>query len=227
MERLQAEMNSKLSALVEEVRSLSGALKQVKDENEQLKQKVENQADEIADLRNELNERELHARSWSIRVVNLPLPEGRETDNRVVMETVYKELVVPILEGARASGEVQDIPSCDNIIEVAHILPGKTAKKPVIVRFHSRYWRSLLFKHRKEHAPREAPAPAGSSRPRMKYSFFEDLTKATFRQLKKIQADERVESAWTVSGVIRFKVTGDNSIYRVTSIYDSVDDILE
>jgi hypothetical protein len=227
MERLQAEMNSKLTALVEEVRSLSGALKQVKDENVQLKQTLENQADEIADLRNELNERELHARSWSIRVVNLPLPEGRETDNRVVMETVYKELVVPILEGARASGEIQVIPPCDNIVEVAHILPGKATKKPVIVRFHSRYWRSLLFKHRKEHAPREAQAQAGSSRPRMKYSFFEDLTKATFRQLKKIQADERVESAWTVSGVVRFKVSGDSSIHKVTSIYDTVDDIIE
>jgi hypothetical protein len=206
MEKLQAEMNNKLTALVEEVRNLSSALNKVKEENRQLEQKVVQQDDVIADLRNELNDRELHARSWSIRVVNLPLPEGKETDNRTVMETVYKELVVPILEGARASGEIQNIPPCDNIIEIAHILPGKTAKKPVIVRFHSRYWRSLLFKHRREHAPREAaPAQAGSSRPRMKYSFFEDLTRASFKQLKKIQADERVESAWTVSGVIRLR----------------------
>jgi hypothetical protein len=61
----------------------------------------------------------------------------------------------------------------------------------------------------------------------MKYSFFEDLTKASFRQLKKIQADERVESAWTVSGAIRFKVTGDDTIFKVTSIYDTVDDVIE
>jgi hypothetical protein len=227
MERLQAEMNTKLTALMEEVQSLSGALKQVKDENTHLKQKLANQADEIADLRNELNDRELHARSWSVRVINLPLPEGRETDNRTVMDTVYKELVVPILEGARASGEIQSIPPCDNVIETAHILPGKTAKKPVIVRFHSRYWRGLLFKHRKEHAPREAPPAGGGNRQRMRFPFFEDLTKATFRQLKRIQADERVESAWTVSGTIRLKTTDNDTIYKVSSIYDTVDDIIE
>jgi hypothetical protein len=61
----------------------------------------------------------------------------------------------------------------------------------------------------------------------MKYSFFEDLTRATFKQLKTIQADERVTSAWTVSGVICFKVDGDDTIYKITSIYDTVDDIIE
>jgi hypothetical protein len=80
------------------------------------------------------------------------------------MESLYKELVVPILEGARASGEISTIPLCDNILEVAHILPGKTAKKPIIARFHSRYWRSLLFKYRRDHAPREpARAAAGGA----------------------------------------------------------------
>jgi hypothetical protein len=228
MEELQAEMNNKLSSLMEEVHSLTSALKQVKSENAQLRETVQQQADEIADIRNEINERELHARSWSIRVVNLPLPQGQETNNRTAMETVYKELVVPILEGARASGEISTIPPIDNIIEVAHILPGKTTKKPIIVRFHSRFWRSLLFKHRREHAPREDAATSSGSRPpRMKYSFFEDLTRATFKQLKKIQADERTEAAWTVSGIIRFKVAGDDTIYKVSNIYDTVDDLIE
>jgi hypothetical protein len=228
MEELMADMSSKLTSLTEEVRKTNSALLQVKKENEQLKETVKNQAEEIADLRNEVNERELHARSWSIRVINLPIPAGQESNNRVVMNTVYKELVEPILEGARANGEISNIPPIDNILEVAHILPGKAAKKPVIVRFHSRYWRSLLFKFRKDHAPREDAASNTSSRPpRMKYPFFEDLTKATFRQLKKIQTDERVGAAWTVSGVIRFKMDGDDTIYKVSSIYDTVDDVVE
>jgi hypothetical protein len=227
MEELQAEMNDKLTSLVTEVRSLSEALKQVKRDNANLKQTVEQQADEICDLKNIINDRELHARSWSIRVVNLPLPEGQETNNRAAMESVYNELVVPILEGAKAAGEIENIPPCDNIIEVAHILPGKAAKKPVIVRFHSRYWRSLLFRHRKLHAPREAPNTNGGRPPRMKYAFYEDLTRATFKQLKTIQDDERVESAWTVSGGIRFKISGNNAVFKVTSIYDTVDELIE
>jgi hypothetical protein len=232
-EELLSELNNKITSLTEEVRKNNSALTQVKKENAQLKETVQQQADEILELRNEINDRELHARSWSIRVINLPIPAGQETDNRAVMDTVYKELVVPILEGARANGEIVMIPPCDNILEVAHILPGKGAKKPVIVRFHSRYYRSLLFKHRKNHAPREAASnntggkPASDRPPRMKYPVFEDLMRATFKQLKQIQADERVTSAWTVSGVIRFKVDGDNNIHKVANIYDTVEDILE
>jgi hypothetical protein len=218
-------MNEKLSALVEEVRRMSDNLKAVKRENDKLKETVAQQADEIAELRNEVNDRELHARSWSIRINNLPVPQGQETSNKEVMSTVYNELVAPILAGAKEKGDIADIPNCDSLIEIAHILPGKGSKKPVIVRFHSRYWRSLLFKHRKDSAPREA---APGDRPgRMKYPFYEDLTRATFKQLKAIQSDERVSAAWTVSGTIRFKLENDERVHRVSTIYDTIDDILE
>jgi hypothetical protein len=228
MEKLQMEMNNKLTVMMEEIRNLSEALKEVKEENKGLKEKVQQQADEIMDLRNEMNDREAHARSWSIRVINLPLPAGQESDNNIVMRTVYQELVVPILTGAQTSGDITSIPTCEQIIEVAHILPGRGANKPVIVRFMSRFWRSLLFKHRREHAPREAPAPTTSGRPaRMKFPFYEDLSRVTFRQLKLVQADERVTSAWTVSGVIRFKVKDDETIYKVSNMFETVDDIIE
>jgi hypothetical protein len=211
---------------VEEIRKLSEDLRDVKSENKKLKETVNNQADEIAELRNEINERELHARSWSVRVNNISLPPGQESDNRKVMMAVYNELVSPILAGAKEKGEIADIPSCDNLIEIAHILPGKSARKPVIVRFFSRYWRSLLFKHRRDYAPREAAA--GGDRPgKMKYPFYEDLTRATFRQLKLIQSDERVSAAWTVSGTVRFKLVDEEKVFKVSNMYDTVDDLIE
>jgi hypothetical protein len=159
-------MNEKLSSLMEEMQSLTETLKSVKFENEVLRNTTQSQANQIAELRNVINDRELHARSWSIRAINIPIPSGQESNNKVVMEKVYKELLVPILERARASGEVSAIPPCFSLIEPAHIRPGKGNKKPVIIRFFSRFWRSLLFKHRKEYAPREptALAPAPSSR---------------------------------------------------------------
>jgi predicted nuclease with TOPRIM domain len=152
MEALQIEMNNKLSVLMDDFRSLKDEFKSMKQENKKLKETLEQQADEIAELKNELNEKELHARSWSIRVNNIPVPDGKETDNKAVMQAVHKELVAPILAGAVSAGEIASVPSCDNLIEIAHILPGKGARKPIIVRFLSRYWRSLLFKHRREHA---------------------------------------------------------------------------
>jgi hypothetical protein len=230
MEKLQAEMNEKLSALIEQVSRLSDDLREVKAENKSLKETVQQQADEIMDLKNVINDRETHARSWSIRITNLPLPAGQESNNKVVMDTVYQELVLPILEGARSSGDINTIPACEQLIEIAHILPGRGTHKPVIVRFLSRYWRSLLFKHRREHAPREVAPTSSTSggRPaRMRFPFYEDLTKATFRQLKQLQADERVTSAWTVSGSIRFKVKDDDTVYKVSNIYETIEDIIE
>jgi hypothetical protein len=228
IERLQEEMNEKLSTLMEEVRSLKDTLKDMKSENVALKERVQQQEETIAVLRNDMNDREAHARSWSLRVINIPIPEGQETDNRIVMNAVYNSLVVPILEGARSKGDITVLPTCENVIEVAHILPGRSAKKPVIVRFMSRFWRSLMFKHRREFAPREAAATtsAGGRPPRMLYPFYEDLTRITFRQLKSIQADDRVTSAWTVSGAIRFKIQDDETVYRVTTMYETVDDIV-
>jgi hypothetical protein len=220
METLQEEMNSKLSALIDVVKGLTSALKTVKQENVKLKEQVQQQADEIAELRNEVNEKELHARSWSIRVNNIPLQEGMETSNMEVMKAVHKELVAPILAGAVASGEIASVPSCDSLNEIAHILPGKGARKPIIVRFFSRYWRSLLFKYRRDHAPREAAA--GDRPGRMKFPFYEGLTRATFKQLKGIQSDDRVTAAWTVSGVIRFKIEGDVKVHKVTSVDDII-----
>jgi hypothetical protein len=226
MEKQLAEMNKKLNTLMEEFRSVAETLKQTKKENESLKETVSQQADEIAELRNAINDRELHARSWSIRINNIPIREGQETNNKVVMNAVYQELVAPILAGAVEAGEITSVPPCENLIEVAHILPGKGAKKPIIVRFFSRYWRSLLFRFRKDHAPREA-APAADRSGRMRYPFYEDLTRATFKQLKAIQADDSVTAAWTVSGNIRFKVENDDTIYRVSNMYDTVADLVE
>jgi hypothetical protein len=33
-------------------------------------------------------------------------------------------------------------------------------------------------------------------------------------------------AAWTVSGVIRFKIEGDDTVYKVTSVYDTIDDLV-
>jgi hypothetical protein len=226
MEQQLNEMNRKLTTVMEELRSLAENLKQTKQENASLKETVAQQADEIADLRNEINDRELHARSWSIRVNNISLREGQETNNKVVMNAVYAELVAPILAGAVTAGEIVSVPPCEALIEIAHILPGKGAKKPIIVRFFSRYWRSLLFRFCKDYAPREASAVADRAG-RMKFPFYEDLTRATFKQLKAIQADDKVTAAWTVSGVIRFKIENSEAVYKVSNIYDTIADLTE
>jgi hypothetical protein len=39
-------------------------------------------------------------------------------------------------------------------------------------------------------------------------------------------ADERAGPVWTVSGNIRYKLAGDNTIKKVASVYDPIEKIL-
>ena len=153
------------------------------------------------------------------------------------MQTVYDNLIQPILEGARANGDIEHVPSCEALLETAHILPGKgDGPKPVIARFFSRYWRNVVFRNRKDFSPREPstaiPTPSNNTRsgaartPRMKYPFFEDLTRATFTKLTAIKQQEGVISAWTVNGSIRFKLKDNNTIFRVSKLQETFEEII-
>ena len=237
MEEMQIETNTKLSALIEKFEMLEASLIAVTREKEALKVTVAEQATELAELRNSLNEREQYARSWSMRVLNIPVHKDNETDTRLVMHAVYDYLIQPILEGARANGDIPHVPDCETLLETAHILPGKgDGPKPVIARFFSRYWRNLVFRNRKEFSPREPsaanPAPSTNTRSghvrtnRMQFPFFKDLTKATFTKLSSIKQQEGVLSAWTVNGSIRFKLKDNNTIFRVSKLQDSFEDII-
>ena len=227
-------LTTKMEGMEESMDTMKSLLSSTTKENLALKSLIHKQNHEIDLLKNSLNDRETYARSWSMRVLNVPLHPDVETNTRVVMETVYTNLLMPILEGAKSKGEISSYPSCETLLETAHILPSKpNTTKPIQVRFYSRYWRSLIFRHRKEYAPREtsettssARGQAGSSKSRMKHPFFEDLTSATFKQLKNIKLHKDIASAWTVNGTIRFKVKDRDTVFKVTSIHQEVEDII-
>jgi hypothetical protein len=235
IEDMLEEAIQKINILTDKVSDLDTALRAANRENEKLQEIVAKQEDEIAMLKDAHNSREQHARSWSVRILNITLPQGQETDTRVVMSTIYNSLFLPILEGAKAAKEITTIPTCEDLLETAHILPGKGQTKPIIARFYSRYWRSLIFRYRKEYAPKEDSAPAtrsstgagATSRARMKYSVFEDLTAQNFKQLQSIKQHEAVTSAWTVNGTIKFRVKNNDNIYKISSLYDTVEDIIK
>ena len=225
-------MSEKLSCLMEKMENMEKLLTTTQAENLKLGEVVKNQAEEIIYLKDRINDREQYARSWSIRCLNIPLDKERESDTRYVMQQVYDVLLKPILNGAVENDEIPAVPSCDNLIEMAHILPAKKdSNKPVIVRFYSRFMRSLVFRHRKNFAPREekAAVPQGGANkvPRMLYSFFEDLSKETYAKLTEIKREPEVQSAWTVSGSIRFKIKNSEQIFKVQSLSESFADIVE
>jgi hypothetical protein len=188
----------------------------------------------ILDLRTKANSLEQYNRKWSIRLNNVQLPHGDDTDTDTVMKTIYQKALLPILEGALSSKLLKRIPAYDELLETAHILPAKNndRPKPIIARFYSRNMRAMIFRLKKEFAPYEPTTTDTSSRHykagrrTFKYPIYEDLTKDTYNLLQALLKDERTGPVWTVSGNIRYKLAGETTIKKVSSIYDSVEKIL-
>jgi hypothetical protein len=213
LEKLLQESNAKVVALQAEINT---------------KDKI------ITDFKNKTNSLEQYNRKWSVRINNVTLPNGDDTDTPIVMETIYKKALLPILEGALSTGLIKKIPACDELLETAHILPAKNndRPKPIIARFYSRNMRAMIFRLKKEYATYDSSPPPNSSshhthnRKTFKYPIYEDLTKDTYTLLQALLKDQRTGPVWTVSGNIRYKLAGETTVKKVSSVYDTVDKIL-
>jgi hypothetical protein len=161
---------------------------------------------------------------------------ANETETKDVMQTVYDKVLLPIFQGAVSSGLLKTIPDCNSVLETAHILPAKSndRPKPIIARFYSRNIRALVFRLKREYAPTKTVTTSSSTNNRRgeatkkvyRYPFYEDLTRETFNLLQALLKDPRTGPVWTISGNIRFKLQGEDTVRKVVSIYDSVEKIL-
>jgi hypothetical protein len=194
-------------------------------ENAALKQMVTARDEEIIGLKLHINGLEQHNRSWSVRIMGLPLSPEEEKSSTLVKEKVFKNVIYPILEGAAKEGDITKAPtSAGDIIEMAHPLRAKEGSvKPIIVRIYSRETRSVVFRHKKAYTPKQADGP---NRGRYKYSLFEDLTALTFSKMRALAADPRVAASWTSYGQIRYRLLEDPTIRKVACVLDPVDKIL-
>jgi len=216
---------------------LEGLLKEVKEENSELKKSqkkleetVEQRDAEILNLRERLNDQEQYVRGWSIRVLGMQLPASDSSDPHRVMQHVYNKLLLPIFKAAQATGQLRSIPDVESVLETAHVLPAKPDTIPAIIcRFYTRNIRALVFRLRRDHAPREEPEQGGRGhqRPgRYLFPFYEDLTRLNFAKLRAISQHEKVQSCWSVSGSLRFKLKDDDTVRRVKSVFATVEDII-
>jgi hypothetical protein len=230
-----ATSNNTIKDLTKRLGAIEAILKTTQDENRALKEELAGSYDESKSLKTRLNNLEQHHRSWSIRAVGIVIPAADETDNKKVKNHLYEKLLKPILAGAVEQQLLLNIPSADDILERAHILPSKKdGPKPIIARFYCREIRALIFRLKKQYAPRSAPnesrrrgdAPATSTPGRLLYQIFDDLTKTNFIKMKTIGDDTRVEQCWAANGQLKFKLVGSQQIKKVISVFDSIDHII-
>jgi hypothetical protein len=206
-----ANINSKLDTLLSE--------------NAELKKMVTARDEEIEGLKLHINNLEQHNRAWSVRIMGLPLSPAEEKSSALVRDKVYKNVILPILEGAVAEGDLQQVPkSADLVLEMAHPLRAKEGSvKPIIARFFARETRALVFRHKKAYAPKIADGP---TKGRYKFSIFEDLTALTFAKMRALAADTRVAASWTAHGQIRYRLVDDPTVRRVGNVLDPLSKIL-
>ena len=214
--RETAEKPTQITSKLEKLNRMEQTMDKIKTENRQLRAALTAKEGEIQSLNH----------GSRIRVLNVPLTNDEEKNNGAVADKLYNLVLLPLLNGALESGAIDTIPSRDQLIEKAHILPGKQGEhKPIIARFYNHELRSVCFQHKKEYATRisaSAKERAGS----YCFPFYEDLTKANFMMMRTIGSLKDVQSCWLVNGQIRFKLVDSTLVKRVSSIYDTVENII-
>lgn len=200
--------------------NLERMLNAVTKENQELRATLKDRDEELYRMKERLNEQEQYARNWSVRVLNLRLPKADATQPIQVMRHVYNNVLLPILEGARDDGEIDDIPSCDSILETAHILPSKQDKiPPIICRFYNRNVRALIFRMKKKHAIRDPPEPR-QKMGKFTHPIYEDLTRPNFNKYLAVSKTPGVTAVWTINGSIRYKMENDENVYKVQKVFE-------
>ena len=215
--RMLEKMSSTFSSRFDKI---DAQFQQVLKENEALRVSLAKKDKEIASLRDTININELSNKATSIRILGLPI--SKDSTTMEIINTAYNSLINPILIGAAEKGEIASVPPALALIEFAYSMPAKANQPcPVVLTFHSRYFRSLIFKHRREYAP----TITDNGKVKTKFPFFEDLSSASFLQYRAILEDERVQSIWTINGQIRFRLTDNEFVFKIKSLSDTVTSI--
>jgi len=118
------------------------------------------------------------------------------------------------------------------VLETTHILPAKDSNppKPIIVRFYSRNIPAIVFRLKKEYSPMKTITTTTSrkgdtTKKVFYYPPYEDH-KGHLQPGAGPPEDPRTRPVWTINGNIRFRLDGDTTVKKVSSVYDSMESIL-
>jgi hypothetical protein len=230
----------KIDKIESEVRDLKTLIVSLKDENKDLRAQVkekdkviDDMSQSISSLEEKMNMVEQHHRSWGARILNIKVSDEEAADPTLMIEKVFNLALRPMLEAAVNAGRLPAVPPAHQVLEIAHVLPGKPGlPRPIIMRFFSRNVRSLCFQFKRDFAPRDPAVGEGNQegstrKGRFTYPLYDDLTKPTLMKMRAINQDERVHACWTVNGKIHFRLKNSDTVRKVVSIQDPLDVILK
>ena len=203
---------------------------------EQLTKESKIQQGEIVELKSQLNTIQQAERGCNVRVLGLDVPADDISALRqckAIMKRVYERLLKPVLTAAKAKNAIDTVPKMDTVLASAHLAgkpykdsQGRTLPAPIIVKFHSQDLRNVVLKYKKENLP--SPLDSERAVGIKKYLLSEDLTKANLEVFKRLIADKRVGTVWTIGGTARFVLAEDEDrrVFRVSSPFLPTDQII-
>ena len=249
--RMEADLK-KMETIESEMQNIKTLVVSLRDENKELKSALKQKDEQLCEMQAAMNSLEIkmnnveqHHRGWGARVLNIPTTEEEEADPSAMIHKVFDLALKPVLEGAVRLGKLRTVPEPEQVLEVAHVLPGKPGQpKPIIMRFFNRNTRNLIFSLKKDFAVREQDGrprngggggasggrvdgeQSGQRVGRYKYPLYDDLTKPNINKMRAIAQDDRVLACWTVNGQIRYRLKNDDKVRKLVSILDPLDEIL-
>jgi chromosome segregation ATPase len=125
-------MDNKIASLEAKLVDVLRQTKTLKAEIQAKDKALDDLSSSYTNLVSRCNELEQYNRSWSVGVFNIPLSDEEKKDGTTTKEKTYELAFLPILQGALEAGEISAIPSAEERLETAHVLPGKPGSiKPV------------------------------------------------------------------------------------------------
>lgn len=231
IDALSSDQKENFTKISDRLDTLETRLKEVTDSNTKLEKDITSLQQENIFLKNKIQDLGQHTRSTNVRIFNFDCNDDIDFDT--LIDQLYDRIFLPILRGALSKNRIKTIPSRDRLITSAHHLPGKDGKpKPVICRLLNSHYRTIILQHQKEFGPRAMesvrPKTPGPARPPpLLHPCFEDSTAEMYRFKQQLAAHEAVAAAWIAGGVVRFKLVESDTVRRVKSIYDSIENIIE
>ena len=224
----QLEQLKALGPIQSSLEGLTMAMGEVKEDVMNLKYDVAEHHDRLAALERDMleqkdvsNQQQQQLRALTLRLLNFPVIPGEGDDNNAGLRArVYDTVLKPLLVAAKAAKDLATVPQMATVIEACFRPFNATTSRPlnstgppqVIIKLTSRPIKIAIMKQKKNHLPK----PSGDDK---RFILVEDLTPATHKMLTSIVKAKVFEKVWTIDGVIKYTVEGQEGVKSVKSVF--------
>jgi hypothetical protein len=123
----------KVDLLSEQLTNIEESMQHLATENTDIKTNLAATQTTLHTIQGNQNRMDQYNRSWSVRIMELALTPDEEANPFRLVGTVYDKVFLPILRGPLSKDLILRIPSCEQLLEHAHMLP---APKPGATTHH-------------------------------------------------------------------------------------------